>query len=111
MGEKRFLGEFEQMVLLAVLLLREEAYGVTIRRELEERVGRSVTRGALYTTMERLEAKRYLTSRMGDPTPKRGGRSKRYFQITPAGVSALKASREAMEELWRGAGPILEKAR
>lgn len=110
MGEKRFLGEFEQMVLLAVLLLREEAYGITIRRELKERVGRSVTRGALYTTLERLEVKGYLTSRMGDPTPKRGGRSKRYFQITPVGVSALKASREAMEELWRGAGPILEKA-
>jgi DNA-binding PadR family transcriptional regulator len=110
MNEKRFLGEFEQMVLLAVLLLREEAYGVTIRRELEERVGRSATRGALYTTLERLEAKGYLTSRMGDPTPQRGGRSKRYFQVTPAGVSALKASREAMEELWRGVGSILEKA-
>lgn len=109
MNEKRFLGEFEQMVLLAVLLLREEAYGVAIRRELEERVGRSATRGALYTTLERLEAKGYLTSRMGNPTPQRGGRSKRYFKVTPAGVSALKASREAMEELWRGVGPILEK--
>jgi DNA-binding PadR family transcriptional regulator len=109
MNEKRFLGEFEQMVLLAVLLLREEAYGVTIRRELEERVGRSPTRGALYTTLERLEAKGYLTSRMGNPTPQRGGRSKRYFKVTPAGVSGLKASREAMEELWRGVGPILEK--
>jgi DNA-binding PadR family transcriptional regulator len=110
MNGKRFLGELEQMVLLAVLLLREEAYGVTIRRELEERAGRSVTRGALYTTLERLEAKGYLASSMGDPTPQRGGRSKRFFQVTSEGVSALKTSREAMEELWRGAGSILEKA-
>jgi PadR family transcriptional regulator PadR len=109
MTEKRFLGEFEQMVILAVLVLGDDAYGVTIRRELEERVGRSATRGALYTTLERLESKGYLTSRMGDPTPERGGRSKRYFRVTTAGLSALKAAREAMEKLWRGVESALEK--
>lgn len=110
MNKKRYPGEFEQMVLLVVLHLKEGAYGVSIRQELEERVGRSMTRGALYTTLERLEAKRWLTSSMGDPTPERGGRSKRYYQATAEGVEALRASREAMEKLWHGLESVLEKA-
>lgn len=110
MSSKRYLGEFEHMVLLVVLHLKERAYGVSIRRELEERVGRSMARGALYTTLERLEAKKLLTSTLGDPTPERGGRSKRFFKVTAAGVEALQSSREAMEKLWQGLESVLEKA-
>ena len=69
------LGEFEQLILLAILRLGDGAYGVTIRAELAERGGRNVAPGALYTALERLEAKRAITSRMGDPTPQRGGRA------------------------------------
>jgi hypothetical protein len=69
------LGEFEQMVLLAVLRLRDDAYGVTIRAEIAKRTGREIARGALHTTLDRLEEKGCLRSRMGDPTPQRGGRA------------------------------------
>ena len=74
------LGEFEQVVLLAVLRLGDDAYAIPIREEIEARTGRSVARGALYTALERLESKRYLRSRMGEPLPERGGRSRRYFR-------------------------------
>ena len=111
MTKKRFLGELEQMVLLAVLHLEEGAYAVSIRSVLEERAGRSVARGALYTTLERLEAKGLLTSNLGDPTPERGGRAKRFFQVTAKGAEALQSSREAMETLWKGLDSVLEKVR
>ena len=80
------LGEFEHIVLLAILRLGEDAYAIPIREEIEERTGRSVARGALYTALERLETKRCLRSRMSDPLPERGGRSRRYFTVTPAGL-------------------------
>ena len=83
------LGEFEQVVLLAVLRLAESAYGVTIRNEIEQCTGREPAPGALYTTLDRLEEKGLLRSRMADPTPLRGGRSKRYFTVTAKGVKAL----------------------
>jgi PadR family transcriptional regulator, regulatory protein PadR len=96
------LGEFEQLVLLAVLRLGDAAYGVPIREEIERRAGRSVTIGALYATLDRLEAKGYLRSWFADPTPTRGGRSKRYFQLLPAGEEALVNYKAMLDRMWRG---------
>lgn len=111
MSERTFLGQFEQMVLLAILRLGERSYGLPIRRELEEQTGRRVARGALYTTLDRLEKKGYLTSLMGDPTPERGGRARRYFQVTPAGVRALDDARRVLLSLWQGLESTLEASR
>jgi DNA-binding PadR family transcriptional regulator len=97
-----YLGEFEQLVLLAVLRLGDEAYAVTIRRAIEEAAARTVSRGALYTTLERLEAKGLLSSRMGEPIADRGGRARRYHKVTAAGLRALRAAREAVSRLAAG---------
>ena len=96
------LGEFEQVILLAILRLRENAYGVTIRAELADRTGRNVAPGALYTALERLETKGLITSRMSDPTPQRGGRAKRYVTVTAAGMGALTRALNAYERLLDG---------
>ena len=105
MARREHLGELEQIVLLAVLRLGEGAYGVPIRLEIEKRTGRSLTVGALYRTLDRLEEKGYVTSWSGDPTPERGGRSKRYFEVRPLGVRTLKASRDALAAMWKGLHP------
>src|SRR5215472_2011840 len=97
-----YLGEFEQIVLLAVVRLGDEAYGVPIRREIAERAGRQVTVGALYATLDRLEAKQLIHSWFADPTPQRGGRSKRYFRVLPKGVAALSESRAMFDRMWQG---------
>jgi PadR family transcriptional regulator PadR len=102
MARREHLGEFEQIVLLAVLRLRDEAYGVPIRHEIERRTGRSLTVGALYRTLDRLETKGYVTSRFGDPTPERGGRARRYFTVRPLGIRTLRASRDALAAMWDG---------
>jgi len=104
------LGEFEQVVLLAVLRLADEAYAIPIREEIRARARRRVARGALYTALERLEEKGLLSSRMGEPRPERGGRARRYFTVTARGLSALRGSRRAMLELWRGLEALLEKS-
>ena len=96
------LGEFEQLILLAILRLRDNAYGVTIRAELADRAGRSVAPGALYTTLERLETKGLITSRMSDPTPQRGGRAKRHVTVTAAGIEALTRARDAYARMVDG---------
>ena len=96
------LAEFEQLVLLAVLRLGDQAYGVTIRAELADRAGRTIAPGALYTALERLEAKGLITSRMGDPTPQRGGRAKRYVTVTAIGKQALTRALRAYERLLDG---------
>lgn len=96
------LGEFEQLVLLAILRLGDQAYGVTIRAELADRADRTITPGALYTALERLETKGLITSRMGDPTPRRGGRAKRYVTVTVAGRQALTRAVRAYERLLDG---------
>ncbi|MEP6918905.1 MAG: helix-turn-helix transcriptional regulator [Acidobacteriota bacterium] len=105
-----YLGEFEQVVLLAILRVKDEAYAIPIREEIEARTGRSVARGALYTALERLESKRCLHSRMSGPLAERGGRSRRYFTVTPAGLSALRASRRALLQLWSGLESMLERS-
>lgn len=103
-----YLGEFEQIVLLAVLRLGKNAYAIPIREEIEQRTGRTVARGALYTALERLEAKRCLRSTMSEPLPERGGRSRRYFAVTPAGLAAIRASRQSLLRLWQGLEGLLE---
>lgn len=96
------LGEFEQLVLLAIVQLGDEAYGMTIRRQIEERTGRSVSIGALYTALERLERKGYVASTLSDPTPQRGGRAKRLFQLRKSGAAALRRSRDTLDRMWAG---------
>jgi len=93
------LGRFEELVLLALVRLRENAYGVTIRREIAERIDRHVSFGAVYTTLERLERKGYVSSRVGEPTPERGGRAKKYFRIEKPGIRALNETREAIASM------------
>jgi PadR family transcriptional regulator PadR len=105
-----YLGEFEQIVLLAILRLGEDAYAIPIREEIEGRTGRAVSRGALYTALDRLEAKRCLRSRMSAPIAERGGRSRRYFTVTAAGLSALRVSRHALLQLWQGLERRLERS-
>ncbi len=102
-----FIGEFEQMVLLAVLQLGDKAYAVPIREELATRANRKLTRGALYTTLERLEAKAYLRSHFGDPLAERGGRARRYYAVTTRGVAALRTAREAFRNLYQGLDAVL----
>ena|SRR5215204_6105151 len=107
MGRREYLGEFEQIVLLAILRLGEDTYGVPIRLEIERRTGRALTVGALYRTLDRLEDKGYVSSAFSDPTPARGGRSKRYFTIRPLGLQALRSSREALTAMWEGLEPLV----
>jgi DNA-binding PadR family transcriptional regulator len=104
-----YLGEFEYAVLLAILRLDEGAYAVPIRELIEERTGRPVARGALYTGLDRLEAKGCLRSRMGDATDERGGKARRYYSVTPAGLKAIRATHESLTNLSRGLEAILEK--
>lgn len=104
-----YLGELEQMILLAVLQLNGEAFGTNVLQELSDRVGRTVSRGALYVTLDRLEEKGMLSSQLGDPTPRRGGKPKRYLTVTPAGLAALRRSRNAWMRLWEGLDSVLEQ--
>jgi PadR family transcriptional regulator PadR len=100
MGDR--LGQFEELILLALMRLRDNAYGVTIRLEIETRTGRDVSVGAVYTALERLQRKGYVSSRVGDPTPERGGRAKRFFRIEAPGLDALNRVRVATDRLAEG---------
>ena len=104
------LGEFEQVVLLSILRLGDEAYAVSIRDEIVRCTGRDVSRGSVYITLDRLETKGYLRSRLADPTPERGGRSKRYYALRPRAIEALRDSRRALVALWRGLESVLGNA-
>ena len=97
-----YLGELEQIVLLAVMRLGDGAYATPVLDEIESQAGRRIARGALYTALDRLETKGCLRSRLGEPLPERGGRARRYFTVTPAAVRSLKESRLALLRLWRG---------
>ena len=97
-----YLGELEQIVLLAVLRLGDQAYAVPILEQIDAQTGRRVARGALYTALDRLEAKGCLRSRLGEPLAERGGRARRYFTVTASAVRALKQSRQALQRLWDG---------
>ena len=105
MTRREYLGEFEQLVLLAVMRLGPESYGVTIREEIEARSGRDVSLGAIYPTLDRLEQKGYVKSYTGEPTGERGGRSKRHFVLQQLGEEALRRSWEMLSSLWDGYEP------
>jgi len=109
MGQREHLGEFELIVLLAIIRLGDQAYGVPVRREIETRTGRSLTVGALYRTLDRLEEKGYVESWFSDPVPERGGRSKRYFRVEPLGFRALGQTQRELLAMWEGVD--LKKAR
>lgn len=98
--KRTFLGEFEEIVLLTVAILGEEAYGVTVTQELEQKTGRSVGFSSVHTTLQRLEEKGFLASQMGGATAERGGRRKRFFTVTATGRRALVEVKQVREELW-----------
>jgi DNA-binding PadR family transcriptional regulator len=102
-----YLGEFEQIVMLAILRLPENAYGMRIRMEIKDVAGRNASLGAVYTTLERLEDKGFLSSWIGEVTEPRAGRAKKYFKVTASGATALKASLRSTESLKAGLEPIL----
>ena len=101
-------GEFELMVLLAVLRLEESAYGVTIREELERETSRTIAFGTVYKTLGRMEGKGFLQSRMADPTGERGGRRKKLYEITPAGLAIARRSVADLQRLTKGLEAALE---
>ena len=96
------LGTFEQLVLFALVSLADEAYGASIRREIESRTGQAVSAGAVYTVLERLETRGLVSSWVGDPTPERGGRRRKHYSIEPAGAGLLLDSREQMQHMSEG---------
>jgi PadR family transcriptional regulator, regulatory protein PadR len=99
---KDMLGGFELQVLLAVMRLGDEAYGVPIADTIEEASGREVAAGSIYITLDRLESKGLVTSRLGESTPERGGRAKTYFHVTGKGVQAVRAAQQTLVRLWSG---------
>lgn len=101
------LGEFEQIVMLALLRLGSDAYGATVCAEIEERSGRGVSVSAVHTTLERLEQKGLVKSRIGEPTPQRGGKRKRHYETAPLGIKALQASYGSLKKMAEGIEHLL----
>ena len=102
MARRSCLADFELMVILTLIYLGEDAYGVPISRELERRLKREVSVAGVYAALERLEAKGLIASSLGDPTPERGGKAKRYFRVTKQGLQEVHATRQVLTKLWRG---------
>ena len=96
------LGPFEQAALIAIFRLGEDAYGLAVLTDVQQRLGRPVAAGAIHTTLERLERKKLVASRLGSGTPVRGGRARRFYRLQPRGVEALNHARRTMERVWRG---------
>lgn len=111
MGRNSFIGEFEQMVLLAILQLDGDAYAPNIAQHLEASIDRTVSRGALYSCLNQLERKGLLRWRLDEPTPQRGGHTRRFYRVTAPGVRALRASRDGLLTLWQGLETILGPAK
>jgi len=109
MTRKNSLGEFEQILLLAILRLKDGAFGTPIASELEVRAGRAVTRGALYSSLDRLEKKGYLRWEIGAASSERGGQPKRCFEVTPAGVDALQQAHEMWLAMTDGLEDVLRR--
>ncbi|HEV8182654.1 MAG TPA: PadR family transcriptional regulator [Candidatus Angelobacter sp.] len=109
MPKRTNLGDFELMVMLALLRLGDDAYGVPISREIEQQSGREVALGSVYATLERLEGRGLVSSHLGKPTAERGGKAKRYFRVTSNGLRKAQETRRALMKLWRGL-PELEGA-
>lgn len=97
-----YLGNFDLMLLLALMRLGDDAYGVTIARELEEQTGREVVIASVYATLDRLQERGLVISSLGDATPERGGKAKRYFRITGAGIREVRDARQSLINLWKG---------
>ena len=104
------LGDMEHLVLLAILRLGPDAYGIPILDEVATRSGRDVSRATVYVALKRLEQKGLVSSRLGDSTPERGGRAKRFYKMKPAGLKALRESRDMFLSLWRDYGSVLDRA-
>jgi PadR family transcriptional regulator, regulatory protein PadR len=102
MGDRPHLGEFELVVMLALLRLGEGAYGVPISREIERQCGREAALGSVYATLERLQNKGLVSSSLGQPTAERGGRAKRYFRVTTKGLRVARETRRALTRMWKG---------
>jgi len=102
MPRGEYLGEFEQMILLAAARLGEDAYGIAILEEIQERTGTESAVASVYAALDRLERRGLVASHVGAPTPERGGRAKRFFTLRPAGAVALHRSRHALDSLWDG---------
>jgi DNA-binding PadR family transcriptional regulator len=96
------MGEFEQLVLLAILRLDDDAYGMEVRKVIEGRTGRPVSYGAVYTTLDRLEKKGWVSFRLGEVTPERGGKARKYFAVEAPGRAALREARQALAVMWEG---------
>ena len=107
MGTTGGLGEFEQLVILAVLRLEEDAYGVAIRTEIEQRTNRTISRGAVYTTLDRMESKGLLSSRRSEEPGPGTGVPRRYYRVEPEGLDALQEARSALQRMWAGLEPSL----
>lgn len=110
MRRRSYLGEFELMVMLALIRQGDDAYGVPIAREIEQSTGRSIALGSVYAALERLERKGLVRSSVGASTPERGGRAKRFFEVTAKGLDEVRSTREILKKLWRGL-PQLEEGR
>jgi DNA-binding PadR family transcriptional regulator len=106
-----FLGEFEQLILLAILQLRGDVYGVPIVDEIERRTGRTVAPAAVYVTLRRLEEKGLVSSWMSEPTAERGGKARRCVKVTRAGVETLRDARQVIDQMWKGLDPGLRTSR
>ena len=104
----RALGEFEQLILFALLELEDEAYGASIGRAIEERTGRSVSAGAIYTALDRLSARGLVSAEVGEPTPERGGRRRKYYRLEPVGAEELSRSVAVIRSMSEGLMPRLE---
>jgi DNA-binding PadR family transcriptional regulator len=111
MPPNAFPGEFEQMVLLAILRMGERAFALEVRRTLEERAGRSVSRGAFYTTLDRLESKGMVEWEEAEPEDSRRSQPLRRFSVTPDGVEAVRQARRAMDNLWQGLDHLVDPVR
>ena len=107
-GDRGFLGEFEQMILLAILRLGDDAYGARLMEELRSTVGRRASRGSVYVTLDRIEEKGWIESALSEPRAERGGRPRRVVHITPNGMEQLRRSREALMALWDGVEEALD---
>ena len=107
MAERDYLGEFELMIMLAIVHLGDEAYGVPVCRELEKHRNRDVSMSSVYAALDRLEGKRLISSRLGEATQERGGRAKRYFRTTAAGLRTVRETKQSLMRLWGGV-PELE---
>ena len=104
---KYLLGEFEHLVLLSILKLDDEAYGVSVTKDLQERTGKSVAQAATYLTLRRLEEKGWISGAEGEATARRGGRVKRYYRLTAEGMEKVTESREMLMSMWADIGKVL----